>query len=86
MQREIHALLAAYLADRQREATLVGDLLMALATGSAGRQRMFEQIAAAVSATAPEAAVRAPLSDISTNDFMLAIRELRDARDASVTH
>ena len=53
MQREIEALLAAYLADRNKETQVVQELLTVLAVGSADRQRMLRELAAAVGGLAP---------------------------------
>ena len=48
MQREIEALLKAYVEDSGREARLIQDVLTALAVGAAARQRMIADIQAAV--------------------------------------
>ena len=48
MQHEIEALLKAYVEDSSREARLVQNVLTALAVGAAARQRMIEDIQAAV--------------------------------------
>ncbi len=48
MQREIEALLKAYVEDSSREARLVQNVLTALAVGAAARQRMFEELQKAV--------------------------------------
>jgi hypothetical protein len=48
MQREIEALLKAYVEDSSREARLVQNVLTALAVGAAARQRMIEDIQTAV--------------------------------------
>ena len=48
MQREITALLRAYLEDKQRETKLVQDFLSALAVNAAGREKMLEDLAKAV--------------------------------------
>ncbi len=47
MQREIEALLKAYVEDSSREARLVQNVLTAMAVGAAARQRMIEDIQAA---------------------------------------
>ena len=61
MQREIEALLKANIEDSGREARLIQNVLTALAIGSAARQRMIEEIQAAVGlgAVAPEVEVQA---------------------------
>ena len=48
MQREIEALLKAYVEDSGREARLVQNVLTALAVGAAARQRMLLELQAAV--------------------------------------
>ena len=48
MQREIEALLKAYVEDSGREARLIQNVLTALAVGAAARQRMIADIQAAV--------------------------------------
>ena len=48
MQREIEALLTAYVEDSSREARLVQNVLTALAVGAAARQRMMLELQAAV--------------------------------------
>lgn len=88
MQREIEALLAAYLDERKKEAQLIEDLLTALSVGAAGRQRMFDAIAAI--AGPPSDAVAAAPASISpltiADDLTLGIGALRRARDAALTH
>ena len=91
MQREIEALFAAYLADRNKEAQVVRELLTALAAGSAGRQRMLQEFAAAVGATAVTAdASAAPMLDRASppqfnDEISAAIAQLRTSR-APATH
>lgn len=89
MQREIESLLAAYLADRDREARLVQELLTALAVGSAARQRMLHDIAAAVGAAPAMEPADAPvirdMPAFAGSDITAAIARLREARDAT-TH
>ena len=81
MKREIEALLAAYLADRNKEAQVVQELLTALAVGAAGRQRMLHELAVAVGATAEVApVVDRPPSRESIADISTAITLLRAAR------
>ena len=48
MQREIEALLKAYVEDSSRESRMVQNVLTAMAVGAAARQRMIEDIQAAV--------------------------------------
>ena len=61
MQREIEALLKAYVEDSSREARLVQNVLTALAVGAAARQRMLLELQAAVGLEKPEpAAIIAP--------------------------
>ncbi len=48
MQREIEALLKAYVEDGSRESRLVQNVLTALAVGAAARQRMLLELQAAV--------------------------------------
>jgi hypothetical protein len=48
MQREIEALLKAYVEDSSREARLVQNVLTALAVGAAARQRMLLELQSAV--------------------------------------
>lgn len=92
MQREIEALLAAYLADRNKEAQIVLDLMTALAVGSAGRQRMMQELAAAVGAAPPNATGAAvapfldrPSSPAFNSEVSAAVAQLRAARGAN-TH
>ncbi len=54
MQREIEALLKAYVEDSGREARLIQNVLTALAVGAAARQRMIADIQAAVGIEAIE--------------------------------
>jgi hypothetical protein len=92
MQREIEALLAASLADRNKEAQVVQQLLTALAVGTAGRHQMMQDLAAAVrSIPTVAASTAAPPVDgnLSSPDFSAdvsaAIAQLRAAR-APITH
>lgn len=94
MQREIEALLAAYIEDRRKEAKLVHDLLTALSVGAAGRARMFEAIKAAAGMQAEgEAASETTTIEIPklpatalVDDLTLSIGNLRQARDAALRH
>jgi hypothetical protein len=89
MQREVEALLAAYLADRNKETRVVQDLLTILAVGSAERQRMLRDLAAAVGGIGSSSPAE-PLSTFNENvptssfddDLCAAISQLRDARAA----
>jgi hypothetical protein len=90
MQREVEALLAAYLADRNKETRVVQELLTILAVGSAERQRMLRDLAAAVGGAGPSSP-NEPLStgeNVPTSSFdddlSAAISQLRDARAAMV--
>lgn len=102
MQREIEALLAAYLDERRKEARIVQELLTALSVGASGRQKMFDAIVAigqpdpAVEASpskvepspaAPSPAAVANLASLSiADDLTTSIGNLRRARDAAFTH
>ena len=66
MQREVEALLAAYLADRNKETRVVQELLTILAVGSAERQRMLRDLAAAVGGVGPSSP-NEPLSTFDEN-------------------
>lgn len=92
MQREIEDLLVAYIADRNREARLVQDLLAALAVGSVARQRMIEAVATAASEAsagipqAPAAPSSAParnVSELLSADISAAVAELRAAQGST---
>ena len=91
MQREVEALLAAYLADRNKETRVVQELLTILAVGSAERQRMLRDLAAAVGEVGPSSP-NEPHSSSNENvptssfdaDLSAAISQLRDARAAMV--
>ena len=87
MQREIEALLNAYLQDRSQEARLVQDLLTALAVGSAARHRMVQELASAVGQTTAglSAAQKASPATL-TDDITVAVTQLRAARNTSATH
>ncbi|MEQ1615479.1 MAG: hypothetical protein ABL904_22225 [Hyphomicrobiaceae bacterium] len=97
MQREIEALLAAYLDERQKEARIVQDLLTALSVGASGRQKMFDAIVAIgqlqaetvssvkSTADAPPASSRFQQLAI-VDDLTTSISNLRKARDAAFTH
>ena len=87
MQREVEALLAAYLADRNKETRVVQELLTILAVGSAERQRMLRDLAAAVGGAGPSSP-NEPLStrneNVPTSSFdcelSAAISKLRITR------
>ena len=77
MQREIEALLKAYVEDSGREARLIQNVLAALAVGAAARQRMIADIQAAVGIEAieppqsptpkePEASITAASTSLKT--------------------
>lgn len=98
MQREIEALLTAYLADRNKETQLIQDLLTALAVGVSARQRMVRDMAAALGSQVPvssaiSAAPSGPnpraTADSSNaqgpagGDITSAIQQLRVARGPS---
>ncbi len=90
MQREIEALLSAYLMERTKEAQVVQELLTALAVGASGRQRMMQELAAAVGATqaSQPSVAMAPDLDIQTQtsltaEVSAAIAQLRAARTAT---
>ena len=89
MQRQIEALLAAYLADRDKEARVVQELLAVLAVGAADRQRMLRDLGAAVGGLAAASSNEAisPLGENAppssfSSDLSAAISKLRDARVA----
>jgi hypothetical protein len=95
MQREIEALLAAYLVERNKEAEVVQQLLTALAVGASARQRMMQTLSAAVRADAAPAPTHPP-ADVAIDanrppplpfsaDISTAIAHLRAARNAT-TH
>lgn len=88
MQREIEALLTAYLEDRNRESRLLQELLTGLATGAAARQRMIEEFAAAISRASPATATlpvqRSPAA--VSDDVARAIQQLRAASAGPTTH
>ena len=87
MQREIEALLKAYLQDRSREARLIQDVLTALAVSSAARQRMVEEMATAVGNATTELVVAPRVVGATVaEDVALAIDQLRATRGAAVTH
>jgi hypothetical protein len=89
MQRHIEALLLAYLADRDKEARVVQELLAVLAVGAADRERMLRDLQAAVSGLAAASSSEAtshlgenaPPSSFG-NDLSAAISKLRDTRVA----
>jgi hypothetical protein len=90
MQREVEALLAAYLADRNKETRVVQELLTILAVASAERQRMLRDLAAAVGGVGPispnqplATGENVPTSSFD-DDLSAAISQLRDARAAMV--
>ena len=87
MQREIEALLKAYLEGRSYEARLVQDVLTALAVGSAARQQMIQEMAAAVGQVTaqPTPTERVGVAQIA-DDVSVAINQMRAARGASVNH
>ena len=83
MQREIEALLEAYLRDKDREARLVTELLTTISSGASARQLMIERLAVAIERAMPKMATELrPISD----DIDLAIRKLREASATSTTH
>lgn len=98
MQREIEALLAAYLDERRKEATIVQELLTALSVGASGRQKMFDAIIAigqpqaepvgdATQTLEPKAAVVTKFAQLSVvDDLTTSIGNLRKARDAAFAH
>jgi hypothetical protein len=102
MQREIEALLVAYLEERQKEARIVQELLTALSVGAAGRQKMFDaimtigQLQAAPVADKPVVAEPGASSvhigssnreSLSiVDDLTVGIGNLRKARDAALMH
>ena len=88
MQREIEALLKAYVEDRQREGKLVTDLLTAIAVGAASRRQMMEDIATAVTSIRPVARTEAPppSQPASFDPVSEAVSQLRSARDLSISH
>lgn len=91
MQREIEALLSAYLTERNKEAQVVQELLTALAVGAAGRQRMMQELAAAVGtvATTSQSCVAAERhADVDTEptlaaEVSVALAQLRAARSVT---
>ena len=91
MQREIEALLAAFLTERNKDAETMQRILTALAIGAAGRQRMMEELAAAVRAvpSAVTATQTLPIEPSGvpahlSSDIAGAISELRARRNAAV--
>ena len=87
MQREIEALLTAYLEDRQKEAKLVHDVLTALSVGATSRQRMFDAIAAAVQPMIEWPVEEAKIASMRlAEDLSISLGSLRKARDAAITH
>lgn len=92
MQREIEALLKAYVEDRQREGQLVTDLLTAIALGAASRRQMIDDIAFAVGRVRSEGAiapVRAPVNAEPAQDYdpvSDAVGQLRSARELGNAH
>jgi hypothetical protein len=90
MQREIEALLAAYLADRNKETRVVHELLTVLAVGSAERKRMLRDLAAAVGAfeTVAPSVASEPVAENSPStgsegDLSAAIYQWRTTRSAT---
>jgi hypothetical protein len=92
MQREIEALLKAYVEDRQREGKLVTELLTALAVGAASRRQMMEDITLAVAQIGVEAPLAAaPVEEPAAYDppydpVTEAVSQLRSVRDMSAAH
>lgn len=93
MQREIEALLVAYMEEKQKETKLVQDLLTALAVGAAARQRMCEAIeAASLSAVGAGSAVGSKSVEHQSvpmpveDDLERALVQLRRSRDSNFTH
>ena len=90
MQREVEALLAAYLADRNKETRVVQELLTILAVGSAERQRMLRDLAAAVGGVGPSSPNEhlSTVENVPTSSFdyalSAAISQLRVTRAAMV--
>lgn len=89
MQREIEALLEAYLDERNREARVVQDLLTALAIGADARTKMMADLGRIFgqSAIEPRTASRTVQatepSPRLTIDLAEAISQLRAARDGA---
>jgi AcrR family transcriptional regulator len=87
MQREIEALLAAYLEDRQKEAKLVQEILTALSVAAASRQRMFDAIATAVQPLQERPAEQPDIATLRiAEDLSVSLGSLRKAFDAAITH
>jgi hypothetical protein len=87
MQREIEALLTAYLDDRQKEAKLVHDVLTAISVASAGRRRMFDAIVEAVQPLLDRPAEDTKIASMKiAEDLSVSLGSLRKARDAAITH
>lgn len=88
MQREIEALLVAYLNDRNKETQMIQDLLSALAVGAEARHRMVRDLTSAVmvlQGPAPGAAAPPPATKAgeATGEITAAIAQLRSSREPS---
>ncbi len=79
MQREIEALLSAYLTDRNKETRMIQELLTALAVGAAARQRMLRDLAAAINGDAARGSESSAESEAG-NEITAAIEHLRSVR------
>ena len=98
MQREIEALLAAYLDERRKEAQVVQELLTALSVGASGRQKMIDAIVAIGQPQAESVGDASVMAEAKTDavtkfaklsvidDLTASIGNLRKARDAAFTH
>lgn len=87
MQREIHALLAAFAAEQQREARLIEELLGALEQGALARRRMIESLAIAVSEALVLPAAAAPSHQSMTQDAVgEAVARLRSMHYGMARH
>lgn len=79
MQREIEALLSAYLADRNKETKMIQELLTALAVGAVARQRMFRDLAVAINGEATQGS-SASEESATGKEITAAIEHLRAVR------
>lgn len=81
MHHEIENLLRAYIEEANRESRLIQDVLTALATGSAARQRMVRDLSnAAIQASTPRNSTLATDTATFATDVNLAISRLRGAQ------
>ena len=81
MQREIEALLKAYVEDSGREARLIQNVLTALAVGAAARQRMIADIQAAVGVdtvepTQPQAFKEVELPNAASSPILKSVPKI----------